>query len=196
MRRGGASPKGTGSTNCSFFAGCRWRRSALFSSIAQAWGGAEPRPYGQNHAPPQPTTPYINAATCHGAPSRRALRSPVLPQPRQRANGRFMKRPYKENRCRHDCTVGAIHESPAAPVTIPTQAGWMVSGNNIPPAFPLGQVPPHGANAAVKQTRGALPDAAVCRIIIYVSTPRVENFTRSSSGSYPPGCRWGRSPRR
>ena len=27
-RRGGAYPKGTGSTNCSFFAGCRWRCSA------------------------------------------------------------------------------------------------------------------------------------------------------------------------
>ena len=48
--------------------------SALFSSIAPATGGAEPRPCGQNHAPPQPTTPFINAAPCHGAPSRRALR--------------------------------------------------------------------------------------------------------------------------
>ena len=28
LRRGGAYPKGTGSTNCSFFAGCRWRCSA------------------------------------------------------------------------------------------------------------------------------------------------------------------------
>ena len=44
-----------------------------------------PRPYGQNRAPPQPTTPFINAAPCHGAPNRRALRIALPPQPRQPA---------------------------------------------------------------------------------------------------------------
>ena len=33
LRSGGAYPKGTGSTNCSFFAGCRWRCSALTPAI-------------------------------------------------------------------------------------------------------------------------------------------------------------------
>ena len=89
-------------------------------------------------------------------------------------------------------TVGAIHESPAAKATIPTLAGWMVSGNKIPP---------YGENAAVKQTRGVLSDAAGCDIILRYYTimyphPDVENLTRSNSGSYPAGCRWGRSPRR
>ena len=61
-----------------------------------AWGGAEPRPYGQNHAPPQPTTPFINAVPCHGAPSRRALRIALPPQPRQPARRDTQVPPYGE----------------------------------------------------------------------------------------------------
>ena len=41
LRRGGAYPKGTGSTNCSFFAGCRWRCSALFSMLRPGIGRTE-----------------------------------------------------------------------------------------------------------------------------------------------------------
>ena len=43
-------------------------------------------------------------------------------------------------------TVGAIHESPAARVAIPTQAGWIVSGNKIPPRLPLGGKVPQCAH--------------------------------------------------
>ena len=41
-----------------------------------------------------------------------------------------MKRPYEKTDAATINTVGAIHESPAARVTIPTQAGWMVHGND------------------------------------------------------------------
>ena len=76
----------------------------------------------------------------NGAPNRRALRSPLpFRNPANRQGGTRRSRPTeRKNRCRHDDTVGAIHESPAAQITIPTQAGWIVSSNKIPPRLPLG----------------------------------------------------------
>ena len=43
--RGGAYPKGTGSTDCSFFAGCRWRCSARDHQVVAAlWAEQSPAP--------------------------------------------------------------------------------------------------------------------------------------------------------
>ena len=111
------------------------------------WG--KPRPYGQNRAPPQPTTPFINAAPCHGAPSRRALRIALPPATPPTGKRALLDAPLRGNRCRHDYTVGAIHESPVTQVTIPTQAGWMVSADKIPPRFP-----PRGEGTPVRTLGG------------------------------------------
>ena len=61
FRRGGAYPKGTGSTSRSYLTGCRWRCSALFPSVAEEPGGAEPRPYGQNRDRSQPMVPFLKS---------------------------------------------------------------------------------------------------------------------------------------
>ena len=70
------------------------------------WG--KPRPYGENRTRVQPTTPFMNPAAGekagHIGPALRREPMPsvtILPFILSTAgqSGRFMKRPYNENRC-------------------------------------------------------------------------------------------------
>ena len=52
-------PKGTGSTNCSFFAGCRWRCSARGRTIDDNRAEQSPAPTENNVPIAKPTIPFI-----------------------------------------------------------------------------------------------------------------------------------------